>query len=499
MTSAFLTSGLFHQAVELRLEGLRGLRSLLAGGDMISPELMRRAVAGLPGCRLSNAYGPTENTTFSTCQPLTAAGGVPSPVPIGRPIANSTVQVLDGAFRPVPIGVPGELYAGGDGLARGYRGRPELTAERFVPIPFSGSPAGEEIAGGGRLYATGDLARWRPDGALEFLGRRDQQVKIRGFRVEPSEIEAVIARHPGVADTAVVVRQEAGGKALAAYVVPRAAEAPEDGAALPEGLREHLRAALPEYMLPAHLIPLAALPLNANGKVDRRDLAARPLPGGSPGADAGFVAPRTAAEERLAAIWSEVLGVERIGVHDDFFALGGHSLLAIRALARIGEAFGVDLPVGDLFAAPTVAALAARLDAVARPDVPAATTPAPGTSPRRRPVPAAELPRTPLEAEVAAIWREVLGVGEIGVHDDFFALGGHSLLAHRMAMRVARQMGVELDLRVHLEIPTVAAVAQEIAGLQGSAAAAAPPRRWPPPPSRRARRSPSPSPSSGFG
>ena len=340
VTSLFLTTGLFHQMAELRLAGLRGLRSLLAGGDVISPELMRRAVAGLPGCRIADVYGPTENTTFSTCQPLPAAAGVSSPVPIGRPIAHSTVALLDADLNPVPAGVPGDLYTGGDGLARGYRGRPELTAERFVPAPGTpGNSAGE------RLYATGDLARWRPDGALEFLGRRDQQVKIRGFRVEPSEIEAALARHPGVADAAVVVRDEVGGKALAAYVVPRA---PRGGGSVPEDLeerlREHLRAALPEYMLPAHLIALPALPLNANAKVDRRALIGRSLPGITE--NAGFVAPRTPVEARLAAIWSEVLRVGQVGVHDDFFALGGHSLLAIRALARIGEAFGVDLAGG---------------------------------------------------------------------------------------------------------------------------------------------------------
>jgi amino acid adenylation domain-containing protein len=463
VTSLFLTTGLFHQMAELRLAGLRGLRSLLAGGDVISPELMRRAVAGLPGCRIADVYGPTENTTFSTYQPLPAAAGVPSPVPIGRPIPHSTVALLDADGNPVPAGVPGDLYTGGDGLARGYRGRPELTAERFVPA--AGSTAGE------RLYATGDLARWRPDGALEFLGRRDQQVKIRGFRVEPSEIEAALASHPGVADAAVVVRDEAGGKALAAYVVPRF---PEGGEAVPEDLRQHLRAVLPEYMLPAHLIALPALPLNANGKVDRRALAERSLPGITE--NAGFVAPRTPVEERLAAIWSEVLGIERIGIHDDFFALGGHSLLAIRALARIAEAFGVELPVSELFAAPTVAALAARLAASPQPVAPASEArPAAPVAPPRRTVPATELPRTPLEAEVAAIWREVLGVEEIGIHDDFYALGGHSLLAHRVATRVARQMGVELDLRAYFETPTVAGLARRIAELQaGGRTAGAP-------------------------
>jgi len=453
VTALWLTAGLFHQMVELRLDGLRGPRSLIAGGDVISPELMRRAVEGLPGCLVSDAYGPTENTLFSTMQPLPAAAGVVSPVPIGRPIANSTVHLLDAAFHPVPAGVPGELCTGGDGLSRGYRGRPELTAERFVPNPFPSSPQGGE-----RLYRTGDLARWRPDGSLEFLGRRDQQVKIRGFRVEPGEIEAVLARHPGVADVAVVVRDEPGGKALAAYVVPRGGES------LPGDLREHVRAALPEYMRPAYLIALPELPLNANDKVDRRALAAREVQAGA--ASAVYEAPRNPAEERLAAIWSEVLGVERVGVHDDFFALGGHSLLAIRALARISEELGVDLPVKDLFAAPTVAGLAERLAAgPGEEEAPAAWTPPAAAAPRppRTPAPASELPRNPLEEQLAAIWSEVLGVERIGVHDDFFDLGGHSLLAHRVAMRAAQQMEIDLDLQALFETPTVAALARRIA------------------------------------
>ncbi|HSU83361.1 MAG TPA: condensation domain-containing protein, partial [Thermoanaerobaculia bacterium] len=450
VTALWLTAGLFHQMVELRLDGLRGPRSLIAGGDVISPELMRRAVAGLPGCLLSDAYGPTENTTFSSMQPLPAVADVVSPVPIGRPIANSTVHLLAAAFRPVPAGVAGELYTGGDGLSRGYRGRPDLTAERFVPSPFPASSFGGE-----RLYRTGDVARWRPDGALEFLGRRDQQVKIRGFRVEPGEVEAVLARHPGVADVAVVVREEAGGKALAAYVVPRGGEE------LPADLREHVRASLPEYMRPAYLIALPALPLNANDKVDRRALAAlevRPAAGAQ-----AHEPPRSPVEERLAAIWREVLGVEQVGIHDDFFALGGHSLLAISALARIGEAFGVDLPVSDLFAAPTVAGLAERLAAGPgeREEAPVGPEPPPAPAAPRRTF--SELPRTPLEEQLAAIWREVLGLERIGVHDDFFDLGGHSLLAHRVAMRIADQLDVDLDLQALFEMPTVAALAERIA------------------------------------
>ncbi len=350
VTTLWLTAGLFHPMVDSRPEALRGISQLLAGGDVLSVSHVRRALAALPGCTLIDGYGPTENATFTTCHAMRDPADVGETVPIGRPIANTTVHLLDRELRPVAAGAPGELYTGGDGLARGYRNRPELTAERFVPSPFPASPEGGE-----RLYGTGDLARWRPDGTIEFLGRRDQQVKVRGFRVELGEIEAALLRHTKVADAALVVREEPGGKVLAAYVVPRRGEA------LPEDLREHLRASLPEFMVPAHLVALPELPLNANGKVDRRALAARLLPSG--GLPAEYEAPRTPAEARLAAIWSEVLGIERVGRHEDFFALGGHSLLAIRVLARISDAFGTDLPLSDLFAAPTVAALAQRLEA----------------------------------------------------------------------------------------------------------------------------------------
>jgi amino acid adenylation domain-containing protein len=263
VTTLWLTAGLFHPMVESRVEALRGLTQLLAGGDVLSGPHVRRALAALPGCTVIDGYGPTENTTFTTCHAMRDPAAVGETVPIGRPVANTTVHLLDGNLRPVPVGVPGELYTGGDGLARGYRGRPDLTAERFVPNPFSLSAGGGE-----RLYRTGDLARWRPDGVLEFLGRRDQQVKIRGFRVELGEIEAAVLRHPEVADAAVVAREEPGGKVLVAYVVPRR------GPTLPADLRGSLRESLPEFMLPAHLVALTELPLNANGKVDRRARAA---------------------------------------------------------------------------------------------------------------------------------------------------------------------------------------------------------------------------------
>ncbi len=453
VTTLWLTAGLFHSLIESRPEALRGVSQLLAGGDVLSAPHVRRALSALPGLVLINGYGPTENTTFTACHPMRDADAVEDPVPIGRPIANTTVYLLDGDLRPVPAGAPGELYTGGDGLSRGYRGRSELTAERFVPDPFP-----RDTEGGARLYRTGDLARWRPDGTLEFLGRRDQQVKIRGFRVEPGEIEAALLRLPEVAEAAVVAREEAGGKALVAYVVPRAGEA------LPGDLGERLRELLPEHMLPSRLVALPELPLNANGKVDRRELAAWD-PAEVASAE-NFTPPRTLLEERMAAIWSEVLEQPRVGVHDDFFALGGHSLLAVRVLAQIQDVLGIEVSMTDLFEAPTVAGLAERL-AIGHQEA-AAAAELPPESPGLPPAPrrsgrSAELPRTPLEERLAAIWREVLDVESVGPDDDFFDLGGHSLLAYRVTMRIAEETGVELGLQTLFESPTVAALAREIA------------------------------------
>ncbi|HKI01744.1 MAG TPA: amino acid adenylation domain-containing protein, partial [Thermoanaerobaculia bacterium] len=344
VTSAWLTAGLFHQMVESHLDGLRPLRQLLAGGDVLSPPHVRRALAELPGLTLINGYGPTENTTFTCCHSMSAPPPADSPVPIGRPVTGTRVLLLDGALELVPAGVTGELYAGGHGLARGYAGRPELTAERFVPHPSPPSP-------GERLYRTGDLARWRPDGTIEFLGRADQQVKVRGFRVEPGEIEAVLQALPGVRAAAVVAREDTGGdKTLAAYVVPE-----PGGPLAPDALRSELGRRLPEFMVPTAWMLLEALPLTANGKVDRRAL---PAPG--PGA-AAYRAPRTPAETALAEIWAEVLGVERVGLDDDFFALGGHSLRAAQVVSRLRAALGVELPLQALFEAPGLAGAAERV------------------------------------------------------------------------------------------------------------------------------------------
>jgi aspartate racemase len=343
VTTLWLTAGLFHQVVDQQIEVLRPLRQLLAGGDVLSVPHVRRVRAALPGCRLVNGYGPTEGTTFTCCHPIAGPAGLERSVPIGRPIANTRVYVLDRHRQPVPIGVPGELWIAGDGLARGYVDRPELTAERFVTHRLSG-PLEE------RLYRSGDVVRWLADGTLEFLGRQDNQVKLRGFRVELGEVESILAQHPRVRDAAVVVRPGPGGdKRLVAYVVA-------DGPLAPRELRELLRSKLPEYMVPSAFALLDRLPLTANGKVDRARL---PEPEESREASATPALPRNDEERQLVGIWEEVLGVGGIGTRDNFFDLGGHSLLALRMFVRLEQSLRIRLPIATLFQAPTIEELAA--------------------------------------------------------------------------------------------------------------------------------------------
>ncbi|HEX3526199.1 MAG TPA: amino acid adenylation domain-containing protein [Thermoanaerobaculia bacterium] len=342
VTTLWLTAGLFHRMIDERLDALAGVRQLLAGGDVLSPAHVARAFDGLPGTRLVNGYGPTENTTFTCCH--TVSGRPDGPVPLGRSIANTWIHVVDRALGAVAVGVAGELCAGGDGLARGYLGRPGLTAERFVPDPFAAQP-------GARLYRTGDLVRRRPDGAVEFLGRLDSQVKIRGFRVEPGEVEQTLGLHPGVASCAVAVRDDrTGDKRLVAYVVAAPAVADAE-------LRAFLERTLPAAMIPTAFVRLAALPLNPNGKIDRRAL---PAPVESAAGETGTTASRTPAEELLAGIWMDVLGVARVEVGDDFFSLGGHSLAMMQVASRVRDTFGVELPLRTFFEEATLGALAAR-------------------------------------------------------------------------------------------------------------------------------------------
>ncbi|HEU4559963.1 MAG TPA: amino acid adenylation domain-containing protein [Longimicrobium sp.] len=319
-----------------------GVRTVNLAGEPLRPDTVDALYArGIE--RVYDLYGPSEDTTYSTWT-LRRAGG---PATIGRPIANTRAYVLGAGLRPVPAGVTGELYLGGRGLARGYLGRPGLTAERFIPDPFG--------AAGERLYRTGDRVRWKADGTLEYLGRLDHQVKVRGFRIELGEVETVLARHPEVREARVLVWEDApGDKRLVAYVV---------GGVEADELREHLRRSLPGYMVPSAFMMLAELPLTPNGKLDRKAL---PAPeGSSQAATRVYEAPRTEAERKVAAVWAEVLGVERVGAHDRFFDLGGHSLLLVRVQGRLAEVFGQPVPITHLFRYLTVSALAAALDAPA--------------------------------------------------------------------------------------------------------------------------------------
>ncbi|HEV7667229.1 MAG TPA: amino acid adenylation domain-containing protein [Thermoanaerobaculia bacterium] len=317
------------------------------GGEAMSPALAS-ALLERTG-EVWNLYGPTETTVWSAACRL-QPGGL-GPVPLGRPLGNSQVHLLDRDLGLVPPGVPGEVWIGGLGVARGYRGRPELTAERFLPDPFAQLP-------GERLYRTGDLGRRRPDGTLDFLGRLDHQVKIRGFRIETGEVEAALVEHPKVREAVVMAREDReGDRRLVGYLAVDPAAPPT-----PEELRRYLSAKLPSYMVPSALVILPELPRTPNGKLDRTRLPAPSAAEPAAGAGRTTAGPRTPVEEMLAGIWSALLGVQRVGVDDDFFALGGHSLLATRLVSRLRATFGVELPVSTLFQAPTLAGLAARID-----------------------------------------------------------------------------------------------------------------------------------------
>jgi amino acid adenylation domain-containing protein len=355
-TSLWLSTGLFHQMVERGVGDLTSLQQLLAGGDVLSAPHLDEALRQLPGVRLINCYGPTENTCFTSCHRFTLPVG--PAVPIGRPVPGTRIHLLDAQLRPVPVGVPGRLYTSGRGLARGYLRRPDLTAERFLPDPFGAS----WDAPGTRLYDTGDLARWRPDGVLDFLGRVDSQVKIRGQRVEPGEVEAVLREHPDVANAAVLARPDpTGGRRLVAWVVLHPESKIQN---LKSALLPYLEERLPEAMIPSAFVALDEMPLTSNSKVDRRalpDPEERP-----PEADGAFAGPRTPTEEVLAEIWGEVLGLPRIGIDENFFDRGGHSLGAIQVVSRVRKTLGVELQLRDLFEDSTVAALARRIEALRR-------------------------------------------------------------------------------------------------------------------------------------
>ncbi|MET0236256.1 MAG: non-ribosomal peptide synthase/polyketide synthase [Kibdelosporangium sp.] len=328
----FLTAGLFRIVAADAPDCFAHVREVWTGGEAVPAGAIQRVLAACPGVVVVDGYGPTETTTFATCHALT--GDVPDSVPIGRPLDNTRTYVLDHLLRPVPPGVPGELYVAGAGVARGYLNRPGLTAERFLADPFH---AGE------RMYRTGDVVRWTGD--LEYLGRVDDQVKIRGFRIEPGEIAAVLAAHPAVSDIAVIARD----KKLIAYVVPTEASM--------SGLSEFAARMLPDYLVPSAFVELAELPLTVNGKLDRRAL---PDPSIEP---RQYVAPRTPVERAVAEIWADLLGVDKVGVADNFFELGGDSILSIRVISRVRAAFGAEVSTRAVFDTPTVAGLAEAISA----------------------------------------------------------------------------------------------------------------------------------------
>ena len=345
VTTLWLTAGLFNLMVEQRLGDLRPVRQLLAGGDVLSSHHVRVVLENMTECTLINGYGPTENTTFTCCHAMHAGEVVPDSIPIGKPISNTRVYILDEQMRSLPPGEAGELYAAGDGVARGYLNYPEATAEKFFADPFHNES-------GGRMYRTGDLARWRKDGTIEFLGRIDNQVKINGYRIEPAEIEAAMRRHSGVKDACIVLDADGNGsKRLVAYYV-----ASTMASLSSQELRDDLAAKLPQFMVPALFVAIDSLPLSPNGKVDR---AALPTPGSE--APASPESPKTKLEQSITDLWKRILRTERVGLDDNFFDLGGDSLLLIAVHSNLEKMFNLEIPVTDLFEFTTVRSLTERL------------------------------------------------------------------------------------------------------------------------------------------
>ncbi len=354
ITTLWLPAGLFQTLVDADATAFRGVRQLLTGGDVVSRDHVAKVLDVCPDCTVINGYGPTEGTTFTCCHRMIHGDTIEGSVPIGKPIANTRAYILDAHKNATPVGVPGDLYAAGEGVARGYLNEPELTAQVFVDDPFRS---------GGRMYRTGDRARWRSDGTVEFLGRQDGQTKVRGFRVELGEIETVLRAHPGVDQAAVIAAasDKRADKQLVAYVVLRGDEGAFDAAVLKRFVREQL----PEYMVPSLFVRLKELPLTPNGKLDRRALPSpeQEVPAGSRSTQ---TEPRTDAERQIAAVWRDILSAEVIGIDDNFFDLGGHSLLAARVIAAVNASFGITIPLRALFETQTVRGLAVVVAAAMR-------------------------------------------------------------------------------------------------------------------------------------
>jgi amino acid adenylation domain-containing protein len=348
VTILWLTAGLFHLIVDEKIDALKPLRQLLAGGDVLSVSHVQRFLDTVKNCQLINGYGPTENTTFTCCHHITAPLVPGASIPIGRSISNTQTYILDPHLQPVPIGIPGELYIGGDGLARGYFNRPELTDERFIANPFT--------LNGEKLYKSGDLARYLPSGEIEYLGRMDYQVKVSGFRIELGEIDTALLQYPEISEAVTIVRADPPDKkVLVSYFT---ATTDRSRTKIVSDLRQFLQQRLPDFMMPTSFMALATMPLTPTGKIDRQALpqpdftAAREL----------YVAPRTPIEQQVAEIWATLLKIDRVGIHDNFFELGGYSLVGIQMISRLRQVLQVEILMSNLFEFPTVAALAERIE-----------------------------------------------------------------------------------------------------------------------------------------
>jgi amino acid adenylation domain-containing protein len=345
ITTLFLTTQLVNQLVEDKPDVFASLRALLFGGSAVDPRPIRRLLESGPPWRLVHVYGPTECTTFATYHVVDGVADEASTIPIGKPIANTTAFVVDRWGNPVPVGIPGELELGGDGLAEGYLNQPALTAETFVMRQYPGLPAQ-------RVYRTGDWVRRTREGDLEFLGRRDRQVKVQGFRIEPAEVEHILSTSEFVQLCAVIVRSGVNGPELVAYIVPAENMTPGN---LPEELRGWLRLRAPEYMMLAYIVTIPSLPLNRNGKLD---VNALPKPERSAG---NALLPVTDLERRIAQVWTQVLERETVGVEENFFDIGGHSILLVRLQSLLKTSVAPWIQIVDLFKYPTVRALARAL------------------------------------------------------------------------------------------------------------------------------------------
>jgi thioesterase domain-containing protein/acyl carrier protein len=462
VTTLWLTSSLFNMVVDEAVEILQPVKQLLVGGEALSVPHIRNAIENLHDTQLINGYGPTENTTF-TCTYKIPRGldEKINTIPIGQPVANTQVYILDEHQRPVTAGLAGELYIGGDGLARGYLNNPDVTKEKFITDPFSSNPEA-------RLYKTGDRVRYLANGLIDFIGRVDQQVKIRGYRIEPGEIESCLTNHQSINKSVVRIFESGRGKELVAYFESTAVDLDE------QTVKSYLASQLPEYMIPARIIKLEQLPISKNGKIDHHNLpSVNEITEEQEHQDRE---PLGDTEQALANIWSELLHQENINRHDNFFALGGHSLLATQLLSRIGTKFDLDIPLRQIFTTPTIASLAgfidqSRMHALVSQVV--LNQQARLRSPENRPLYQEQMGsksnsdeelncNDSIEARLIRIWEKVLAHRPINRNSHFFETGGHSLLGVKLVYEIDKAFRVQLPLASLFEYPVLYQLAEAI-------------------------------------